>query len=121
MYMDVPGGRIRTAGYVIGIWYEISAGNHFFNCVPDDPSYQTLTNSSSSRTFTLSTPLWFSNYSYSWAGQYEDFLCRGFKIYEGNVLTRDYRPAKDDNGVVCFHEEVQQTWLYPTHGTFTES
>lgn len=28
---------------------------------------------------------------------------------------RDYRPAKDSNGVVCLYEEVSGTYCYPTN------
>lgn len=35
-----------------------------------------------------------------------------FKIFEGNVLVRDFNPALDENGTPCFFDEVSQTYFY---------
>lgn len=38
------------------------------------------------------------------------------KIYEGNTLVRDYRPALDSSGVACLYEELQGKSYYPYAG-----
>lgn len=38
------------------------------------------------------------------------------KIYEGNTLVRDFRPAVDSSGAACLYEEMQQKAYYPAAG-----
>lgn len=114
-YVDVNGmgNRIDQYGWDTTEWYDISAGNCFFTCVPD--SGTTLSQTGYTESTTYSTPFALGSSTYSWGGQYEEFDCAGFKIWEGNTLIRDYRPAKDANGVVCMYEEVSGTYCYPTN------
>ena len=35
-----------------------------------------------------------------------------FKIWESDILVRDFRPALDENEVPCFFDEVSQTYFY---------
>ena len=69
---------------------------------------------------TYSSPFALGSSTYSYGGVYEKFDCAGFKVWEGNTLIKDYRPAKDENGVVCLYEEVSGNYCYPTNsgGTF---
>lgn len=114
-YVDVNGMgiRISQSGWNTTEWYDINMGNCFFTCVPD--SGTTLSQTGSAASTTYSTPLALGSSTYSWGGEYEEFDCAGFKIWEGNTLIRDYRPAKDANGVVCMYEEVSGTYCYPTN------
>lgn len=34
------------------------------------------------------------------------------KIYDGNVLVREFAPVKDDNGKACIYDKVTQTYFY---------
>lgn len=36
----------------------------------------------------------------------------GYRIYERDVLVRDYVPALDKNGVPCLYEKIQKKFLY---------
>lgn len=118
-YVDLNGmgARISQSGWDTTKWYDVEFGNFYFNCVPVDGG-TTISQSSTARSFTHTTPLMLGSATYSWAGEYEQFDCAGFKIYEGNTLVKDYRPAVDGNGVACFHEEVSGTFAYPSSGTF---
>jgi len=45
-----------------------------------------------------------------------------YKIYDNDVLVRDYIPAIDTNGVVCLYDRVTQTYFYNQGtGSFTAS
>ena len=42
------------------------------------------------------------------------------KIYDNGTLIRDYRPAKDESGVVCLYDMVNKQYVYNAGtGTFT--
>lgn len=42
------------------------------------------------------------------------------KIYDNNVLIRDYRPCLDPNGVACLYDEVNKEYVYNSgSGSFT--
>lgn len=118
-YLDLNGmsARINKSGWDTTKWYDVEYGNFYFNCVPVDGG-TTISQSSTARSFTHTTPLMLGSATYSWGGEYEKFDCAGFKIYEGNTLVKDYRPALDGNGVACFYEEVSGTYAYPSSGTF---
>lgn len=34
------------------------------------------------------------------------------KITDGNVVVRDYKPAKDKDGIVCLYDTISQTYSY---------
>lgn len=34
------------------------------------------------------------------------------KITDGNEIVRDYRPAKDPDGVACLYEQISETYVY---------
>ena len=34
------------------------------------------------------------------------------QIYDGETLLKDYRPCKDENGVMCFYEKVSKQYVY---------
>ena len=111
------GGRINTGGWDQTKWYDVDVGNFYFTCTPVDGG-TTISQTGSARSFTYSATLKLGSSTYQWAGDYEKFDCAGFKIYEGNTLVKDYRPALDGSNVACFYEEVSGTYCYPTSGTF---
>ena len=118
-YLDVNGmsNRINVSGqFDITKWYDIEAGNFYFNCVPVDGG-TTVSKSSTAKSFTHTNPLKLGSSTYTSGSAHEAFDCAGFKIYEGNTLVKDYRPALK-NGVACFYEEVSGTYAYPSSGTF---
>ena len=43
----------------------------------------------------------------------------GFKVYENNVIIRDYIPSKDSDGIVCLYDKVNDEYLYDATGTNT--
>ena len=46
--------------------------------------------------------------------------CYSLKIYDGDTLVRDYKPALDDSGVACLYDKVSETFFYNQGtGTFT--
>ena len=49
----------------------------------------------------------------------EAFDVEFIKIWQGDTLTKDYRPALDPSGVACFYEEVSHQYEYPYNGTWT--
>ena len=77
-----------------------------------------MAKSSTAKTFTHTNPLKLGSSTYTSGGNYERFDCAGFKIYEGETLVKDYRPALDGSNVACFYEEVSGTYCYPSSGTF---
>ena len=118
-YTDVNGmgNRISQSGWDTTKWYDVDAGNFYFTCTPVDGG-TTLSQTSSTRSFTHTTPLKLGSATYTTGGEYERFDCAGFKIYESGVLVKDYRPAVDGNNMACFYEELSQTYCYPSSGTF---
>ena len=42
-----------------------------------------------------------------------------FKIYEDDVLVKDYVPAQDSNGITCLYDKVNDEYLYDATGTNT--
>ena len=37
---------------------------------------------------------------------------RNFKVYDGNTVTRDYKPVKDGAGVYCLYDEFEKRYYY---------
>ena len=118
-YVDVNGmgARINQSGWDTTKWYDVEFGNFFFTCTPVDGG-TTISNSGSSRSFTHTNPLKLGSATYDWMGEYEQFDCAGFKIYDGTTLVKDYRPALDPNNVACLYEELSGVYEYPSTGTF---
>lgn len=117
-YLDIGSGRISTGGaWDTTKWNDVSAGDYWYDVLPEGGSV--IHEEGTYSPFTSYNTLKFSDADYEWSGNYSNLDCAGFKIYEGETLVKDYRPALDPNGVVCFYEEVSQQYEYPTVGTFT--
>lgn len=51
---------------------------------------------------------------------YSNYKLYYFKIYENNVLVRNYMPALDENNIPCLYETISKTYLYNSgSGSFT--
>lgn len=56
----------------------------------------------------------------TYVDHYSNYKLYYFKIYENNVLVRDYAPALDENGTPCLYETLSNTCLYNVGtGTFS--
>ena len=43
---------------------------------------------------------------------YSYIKMKSFKIYEGNILVRDYIPYQDENGIYCLYDKVGENCYY---------
>jgi len=48
-----------------------------------------------------------------------DICIKGLKIYESDVLVRDFKAAVDENDVAGLYDEVEGVFYYPTGGAWT--
>lgn len=59
----------------------------------------------------------------NWSGGTKDITTYSlykFKIYDDNVLVRDFIPCKDPDGIVCLYDKVSKQYFYNSGtGTFT--
>lgn len=104
-YLDIGYGRISTDGaWDTTKWNDVSVGNYWYDILPEGGSV--IHAEGDYDDFTSTNTLKFSDADYEWGGNYENIDCAGFKIYEGETLVKDYRPALDPDGVACFFDEV---------------
>lgn len=114
MYFDCGSDRINTSdgSYTLDGWNTIDTTNYSLSCTPEGGSTYTASGSTHSSSSWEQKPML--------VGIDRSINIRSLKIYEGSELVKDYRPAKDDNGVVCLYEEVSQQYEYPSIGDFID-
>ena len=122
LYFDMgsgsfTGGRISISGWDSSKWTDISAWNFGFKFTPEGGSEISATGTRHS------TVDWDANGTINVAGtgtgNNYDMCIKFLKIYENNVLVRDFKAAVDANDVAGLYDEVEGVFYYPTGGAWT--
>lgn len=112
------GGRVQTSGWDSTKWTDLSAWNYGFKFTPEGGSEHTATGTRHS------TADWDANGTINIAGYttstgQSDMCIKFLKIYESDVLVRDFKAAVDENDVAGLYDEVEGVFYYPTGGAWT--
>lgn len=72
----------------------------------------------STQTFTVTLPcmLFAGTGNVPWIVNEPIMKLYSFKIYDNDILVRDYKPVKDDNGTYCLYEAISNTIHYDESG-----
>ena len=114
LYFDCGSDRINTedGSYTLNGWNTIDAANYEISCTPEGGSTYTAQGTPKQASQWDQSPMMLG------ANRYLNI--RRVKIYEGDTLVKDYRPARDPDGIVCLYEEVSRTYQYPSAGDFVD-
>ena len=124
LYFDIgsgggsTGGRIMAYNWNSSAWTDISTWNFGFKFTPEGGSQQSATGAAHS------TADWDPNGTINIAGYttstgQSNICIKGLKIYESDVLVRDFKAAVDEDDVAGLYDEVEGVFYYPTGGAWT--
>ena len=113
-YLDFPSSR-RVNGNVVAdstTIYDYEFGNFYLKNAETDEILLSGEASAFPSGYAPATYL----FSLASAGSHSYGTVYQLRFYEGDVLARDYEPARDESGVVCLYETVEGRYYYPLGG-----
>lgn len=110
------GDRLQIGSWDTNVWNAVSAYNYGGQLTPEGASTQSASGSRhATADWDPDGVILIGGYNMSTGRSYD---CGGLKLYENNVLVKDFRPARM-NGVVGMYETVDGVFYYPTGGAWT--